>query len=348
MSPNRKRPLSRALVAAVATVLCLAKPAVAHELLYVESSLTGVVSVIDAHTFQVVTQVTIGDTTDDIIGSPDGRVAYGNAKIPSHSLFYEAIDAGKVYALDTKTNKILWTTGIIGEPQHLTVSKDGHRLFEPSFTENYINVLDTATGKIIARWPSVIGNHGTELSPDGKRLYVGNMFRQAILVYDTDTGEVLKIIETGEAVRPFKFDRAEKTLYIQLSKLHGFDVRDIATGTLIKRVLLPSIGKMPEVGFPYTVNHGMAITPDGTKLVVAGSAQNFVAVYSLPDLKLLATVPTGTDGNWIRIRADSKAAFITNRGSNDISVVDLDALKEIARIPVGGRPERFSIIDVPE
>ena len=71
-----------------------------------------------------------------------------------------------------------------------------------------------------------------------------------------------------------------------------------------------------------------------------------MAVYAFPDLKFLGTVAVGQDPNWIRVRADSKVAFICNRGSNDIAVLDLDTMKVIKRIPAGTRPARFDIVDV--
>jgi YVTN family beta-propeller protein len=317
----------------------------ARELLYIEAEQSKDIHVVDAHTLEKIGRIEIGQPTDDIVGSPDGRFAFGNAMIPSgNPIGYP--DAGFVYCISTATNKILWTVAIPGMPQHLTASRDGRRLFVPAFDKNYVYVVDTAAARIVDTWFGALGNHGSELSSDGKHLYLGSMIMNRIYVYDTGTGQVVQSYPTRDAVRPFKIDREEKRIYYQLSNFHGFEVRDLESGRIERVVDLPKLPPEAHAGVYGTVDHGLAITPDGEKIIAAGSVAGYVAIYSLPDLKPLGTVPVGEDANWIRVRSDSKIAFVANRGSNDLSVVDLQALKEIKRIPVGSRPARFDIIDV--
>jgi YVTN family beta-propeller protein len=67
----------------------------------------------------------------------------------------------------------------------------------------------------------------------------------------------------------------------------------------------------------------------------------------LPKYELLGTIRVGEDPNWIDVRGDSKIAFVSNRGSNTLSVLDLKTLKEIKQIPLGKMPARLSVIHVP-
>jgi YVTN family beta-propeller protein len=63
--------------------------------------------------------------------------------------------------------------------------------------------------------------------------------------------------------------------------------------------------------------------------------------YSLPDLKLLGGVAlSGKGGGWLTITPDDKTAYVANEHTNDVSVVDIKSLKEMARIPVGFAPAR--------
>jgi YVTN family beta-propeller protein len=135
-----------------------------------------------------------------------------------------------------------------------------------------------------------------------------------------------------------------------LSRFHGFKVRDVTTGEVTKSVDLPKLPagiEMPD-SYPYNVDHGLAVTPDHTKLLAAGSIAGYVAVYGLPQYQLLGTIRVGEDPNWIDVRGDSKIAFVSNRGSNTLSVLDLGTLKEIKQIPLGKMPARLSVIRVPE
>jgi YVTN family beta-propeller protein len=65
-----------------------------------------------------------------------------------------------------------------------------------------------------------------------------------------------------------------------------------------------------------------------------------VYAYSLPDLKLIGSADVGRSPDWVTLTPDGKAAYVANAGSNYVSVVDLKAMKETTRIPVGQVPKR--------
>jgi YVTN family beta-propeller protein len=134
----------------------------------------------------------------------------------------------------------------------------------------------------------------------------------------------------------------EKRLFVQLSHLHGFLVVDPATGKTIRTVKLPlPKGQTLPDSMPTTANHGLRITADGKYLIANGSMANMVAVYALPSLSLVGTVLVGQDPNWDALSPDGTRVFVSNRGSDDVSVIDLETRQEIARIKVGQYPERL-------
>ena len=45
------------------------------------------------------------------------------------------------------------------------------------------------------------------------------------------------------------------------------------------------------------------------------------------------TVPVGKTPHWVAASSDGKRAYVSNEGSNDVSVVDLTARTVIARSP---------------
>jgi YVTN family beta-propeller protein len=306
--------------------------------------------VIDATSLKVAAHVSLGDYTYDVVGSPDGKLAYVASQISAGSpLGWQVNEAGKVVALNTRSDAETWSTSIDGSPHHMAVDPKSGRIYLTVFNRNYLYVLDGKTGAIVQRWYSTLGNHGVIVSNDGKRVYVGNMLNDNIWVYDAVSGRVVDVLRAGEAVRPLVLDPDETHVIYQLSRFHGFKVRDLKSGA-IESVNLPSLPvgtQMPDA-YPFTVNHGLAVTPDGTKLLAAGSIGGYVAVYSLPGYRLLGAIKVGDDPNWIVVRADSKLAFVTNRGSGTLSVIDLTSLKEVKQIEVGKMPQRLSMIDVPQ
>ncbi len=45
---------------------------------------------------------------------------------------------------------------------------------------------------------------------------------------------------------------------------------------------------------------------------------------------------------------DGNCAYISNRGSNDLSVIDVETLLETTRIKLGKYSQRMVVIDIPD
>ncbi len=256
----------------------------------------------------------------------------------------------ELIAINPATEEILWRVQLDGMPHHMTVSKDGRYVFVPYYDSWWVAVVDVANRKVTKKIFTGNGGHCTELSPDGKRLYVGSMMNDVIWIIDTETMQVVRRIPFSDAVRPFDFTRDEKTMYVQLSRFHGFEVVDLPSGKITRKVNLPPLPgdvKLPEF-YPHTYNHGLKLTPDEKLLFANASVGNYVAVYSHPELKLIKTIPVGSDPNYVIFDKDGKYAYVSNRGSNDLSVISVAELKEIKRIKLGSYPQRMVIIDVPK
>jgi YVTN family beta-propeller protein len=327
--------------------------------LLVESPLSQDVQVVETSTHKVVKSIDIRDHTDDVMGSPDGRVFYVVAQDDMRSPFgYQTNESGKVMAFDSTTLAPIWSVAVDGSPNHISRSPDGKRIYVPLYTRDWLLVLNAADGRIEEWWPATIGNHVTEVSKDGTRLYVGNMVSDAIYVYDTATGKVVMSIDTGESVRPVVLDEPRGLLYYQLSRLHGFEVRKLADGSFVRRVELPPLEKgVPKPGadlaarladmegaaaWPYTYNHGLAMTRDGRHLVAVATVANYVAIYALPEFKLKGIVPVGGSPNWVVCDPEGKFAYVTNPKDDSVSVIDIEGVREVARIPVGKGPKRIA------
>jgi YVTN family beta-propeller protein len=231
----------------------------------------------------------------------------------------------------------------------LTLSLDDRLLYVPLYNTVWMEILDTQRHAVVKRFPIGYGGHGTRLSPDGKRLYVGSMFLDVLSVFDLATLKPVKRLPFKDAVRPFTFTSDEKTLYVQLSRLHGFEVVDLTQNKIVREVLLPPLG--PDVPlpkfYPHTYDHGLALTPDQKLLFAAGSVGGYVSVYQVPDLKLVATIPVGKEPNWIVFDRAGNYAYVSNRKSNTLSVISVSELKEIKQIRVGNYPQRMRTAVVP-
>jgi YVTN family beta-propeller protein len=74
---------------------------------------------------------------------------------------------------------------------------------------------------------------------------------------------------------------------------------------------------------------------------------NSVSIFSLPDLKLLATIPVGQGPDWMTFLPDGSRCYVSNAGSNTVSVIDVASRRELKQIPVGRIPKRIISAEIP-
>ncbi len=321
----------------------------AEEFLYLENTDSGTISVIDIPGHTVVDTIHLGSYLDDVCASSDGSVLYANRiNTLNLDLSKRIGESGEIIAIDTADNEVVWRTPVGGWPHHLTLSADDRLLYVPLYDRQWMEIIDTKQQRVVDRFAIGIGGHGTQLSPDGKRIYVGSMFLDMLTVFDLETLRPVKRLPFRDAVRPFAFTRDEKTLFVQLSRLHGFQVVDLPSGKLVREVPLPELSDdvaLPQF-YPHTYNHGLALSPDEKLLLAAGSVAGYVCAYKLPELNLLATIPVGKEPNWIVFSHDGQYAYVSNRKSDNLSVISVPDLKEVKRIPVGKYPQRMRAVVV--
>jgi len=140
----------------------------------------------------------------------------------------------------------------------------------------------------------------------------------------------------------------EKTLFCQLSDLHGFVVADVPGRKVIAKVELPPLP--PDVTFPVpnTPSHGLALTPAEKELWATSCGTGTVYVYDTAGKKVVGQVRTGNGPAWLTFSPDGKYCCVSNVLSDDVSVIDAAKRQEVARIKVGKMPKRLVVASVPQ
>lgn len=326
-------------------------PSWAGEYLYIHNTYSGTLSKISIPEHEVVKDIEIGYYMDYVKASPDDTILYVNrieGDMPGARARNVGV-SGELIALDTKTDEILWRMDLDGMPHHMSVSKNGKHVFVPYYDTWWVAVVDAEQQKIVKKIWVGHGSHGTRLSKDGKYLFVGSMMNDTLTQIDTDALEVVDVYGFRDAVRPFDFTDDLKTAYVQQSWLHGFIVLDLNTKEQrVVKLPEPDGGVAEPDFYPHNVNHGILLTHDESELWANGSVADFVAVYSHPDLELLAEIPVGRDPNSIAFSKDGTFAYVSNRGSGDLSVIDTKTKREVERIPLGKYPQRMAVVTVEE
>ena len=107
-------------------------------------------------------------------------------------------------------------------------------------------------------------------------------------------------------------------------------------------IKLPEIARAQQnLSAPPSPSHGMVVTSDQKTLLVNSRLNTTLYAYSLPDLKLKGGAAlSGKGAEWLTITPDDKTAYVANAHTNNVSVVDIASMKEVALIPVGFAPAR--------
>jgi YVTN family beta-propeller protein len=290
----------------------------------------------------------IDPATNKVVGEITGiEVGHGAAAAPDGSRIYVSNEAESTLdVVDGRTLRVTSNIPLSGHPNNISIGRDGKRVYVAIREEaGLVDVIDTVALQKVKSIPIKGAVHNTYVTPDGRYVVAGSIAGKTATAIDAKTEEIAWVMDFDLGVRPMAFetnpDGSTKRMFVQLSDLNGFAVVDWATHKEAKRIELPKLaaGKKPvlEGG---NASHGMAVTSDGKKLVVDSRLNSAVYVYSLPDLTLLGSVDVGRSPDWVTLTPDGKSAYVANAGSNNVSVVDLVALKEVTRIPVGQVPKR--------
>ena len=290
----------------------------------------------------------IDPATNKVVGEISGiEVGHGAATSPDGSHIYISNEADSTLdVVDGRTLRVTNKVPLSGHPNNIAASRDGRRVYVSiAQAPGAVDVVDTAMLKKVKSIPVKGAVHNTYVTPDGKFVVAGSIAGKNITVIDASNEEPLWVLDFDLGVRPITFEKgadgSTKRMFVQLSNFNGFAVVDFATHKETNRIQLPAIrpGKK-EVLEGGNDSHGLAVTADVKTLVVNSRLNSAVYMYSLPDLKLLGSVDVGTAPDWVTLTPDGKTAYVANAGSNNVSVVDIAARKEVTRIPVGQVPKR--------
>jgi len=291
----------------------------------------------------------IDPATNKVVGVIEGiEVSHGAGVAPDGSRIYVSNEAESTLDIvDAKTLKVIKHVPLSGHPNNMAVGGDGKRVYVGIIqTPGGVDVIDTASMTRVKTVPTKGTIHNAYVTPDGKYVVAGSIQGKTINVIDAKTEETAWVLEMDLGIRPMTFntnpDGSTKWIFAQLTGLNGFAVIDFATRKEIKRInnpdLPPGKATVPEGSDP---SHGMAVTADGKTLVVCSRLNNHLYFFSLPELKPLGGAELGGKGaGWVTLTPDGKTAYVANPVTNDVSVVDVKAMKEVTRIPVGFVPKR--------
>ena len=281
--------------------------------------------------------------------SPDGR-----------TLYVSRGHRGDVAAFDIRSGDLLWKVAIPGfRADHMTISDDGRRLYVSALTEDEVQVVDTERRAIVATFATGQWPHDNHIAPGGERIYngsIGNIVapeetRTALAagespyqltVVDAETHAPVRAYPFERGIRPYVLTHDERTMYAQLSELHGVVEFDLAEGRLVRTRELPVDDGVTEDDYDFEApHHGLAMTPDERTLCAAGRASDYVALLSTRRLRPRAIIEVDDAPGWVAISPNGKRCFAANTRADTLSVISIRKRREIRRLQLGDGPKQI-------
>lgn len=287
---------------------------------YVGNFKDSTVSVIDTASERVVATLPVAAGPDGIVIAPDGR-----------SVFVSGSSASAVSEIDTAGDRV--TRGIeVGKgPQGLAMTADGKWLLVAVNGDDRVAFVDTSAHGVSATVP-VPKPHTIAIRPDGRQAYVASQEpgHFALVVIDMATRAVVTQIPLDKPPRDLEFDPDGKALYLTLAGVPAVQVLDATTNQWGAPI--------PTGVSPHIAQHFAGMTSG--VVVVQGPGE--VMLFDPAARTSVRSIGVGKQPHWLDLSADGKKLWVSNEGSNDVSVVDLGG-GAMHTVPVGNAPRKVAV-----
>lgn len=302
--------------------------------IYVTNSDDNKITIIDPATNRVSAEIPVSANPHGIVPSPDGKRFYVSSESKD---VLDVVDRG--------TLKVIRSVPIGMRPNNVAITADGKRVYVCIRGKSWVDIVDTASLAKVGSVEVGKGPHNVYRTPDGKYMIATAMDGEKLTVIDIATEKAAFEIPAGGIPRPVAIDAnadgSIRRLFVQLSDMHGVEIIDWASRKIAGKIMLPAYPPDAKPLIPATFSHGMAIAPDHKTLWVNSLLNNTVNVFSMTDLKQIATIPVGHGPDWMVFTPDGKRCYVSNAGSNSVSAIDAGTFRELARISVGKVPKRI-------
>ena len=232
----------------------------------------------------------------------------------------------------------------VGQPFGIAISPDGRRAYvaNGAVTPGRVQVIDTATNAILTSIAVGVDPQGIAITPDGTRGYVTNSFDDTVSAFSTATNTVIGApIPVDDEPVAIAITPNGDVAYVANQRgytLSVVDINPLSThyNTVVNTVSLWDTSPAPDVP------GGIAVTPDGQRVLVTTLIGNRVTVFDTDSYAEVGSTVVGEDPVGIAITPDGAHAYVANGVDNNVSIIDLNTYATTT-ISVGDTPGAVAI-----
>jgi len=288
-------------------------------LLYVTSSGSDCVTVIDRQKDRVVATIAVDQSPMGIVASPDGD-----------KIYVANSGSNNISVIDTGLNRVINKIANFGySPAELALSEDGLILYATNPNSDNISVIDTLSN-IVTGW-IYVGNNPADIvvDQDRRKVYVTNKASNSVSIVNVNTSAVEDTVTVG--FNPTGVAIHQDKLYVTNTGSNSISVIDIPSYSVTKTISLSQK--------PMWLVSGLS-----DRIYVSGVDNEVSFIYPSMDMTT-RNISVGDLPSQMTVDSLRRKLYVVNTMSEDISVIDLATKRLKTVIQVGRRPHGIALIE---
>ena len=250
-------------------------------------------------------------------------------------------DSDRADLIDLATRKTVDSVPLGDDPELLDLSPDGKTIYVSNEDDAELSVIDVASRKVLKTVKTGEEPEGVKVSRDGKIVYVTSEVANMVHVIDTASGKIIKNVTVGNRPRRFLITPDDKELWVSNELAGSVTIIDRADHTVKGEIKFEVKGFRPNDITPV----GMVMTRDGKTAWIGLGRANHVALVDVASRKVESLVLVGKRAWGLALNKDESLLFVANGLSDDLSVVDTQAVKTLRSVKVGRVPHTVVVDD---
>ncbi|MCF6300760.1 MAG: YncE family protein, partial [Proteobacteria bacterium] len=206
----------------------------------------------------------------------------------------------------------------------IVIAGDNSLLLAVNKNSDYLSVLDLGKGLEIKKIPTGQGPHEVAISPDGKFAIVTNYGYGCV---ESKAGKSLTVVNLHDYSTmniPLGKFRSPHGIVAFKDNIHVAVTVECSKALLIVNIHTGEISQAIDTGAD--VSHMVILSADEKTAFVSNISSGSVSVLDLTTGKLIKTIITGKGAEGIALSTDGRQVWVTNRGVNTISIIEVESL----------------------
>ncbi len=295
------------------------KPLIKEFKLLVVSSASAEVEVYDFARKTRIGVIPVGKNPRDILLSPDKKLAFVNN-----------LDEGSITVIDLSKQKVAKTLEVGEKPWDMKISPDGKELYVSNYGESTVTIVDLDSLTIAKKINVGKGPMSMSFADEDRLVFVGNSLSNDVSVIETASLRVIANVPVG----PRPEHVVSNGDYVFVNNQGDNTVTVLHVALLDKPVDTFSAEEIADCG-------PMVSEQDYTYTTLP--EEDLVLKLWTEDMSLEGKIPVGDKPYQFVFSPDYRLGFVTNTGSNDVSVIDLESSRVVETMEVGEKPMGIAV-----